>query len=104
MINLKLIELTLAIDAFITVIIIIIIACITSTVIFHHSSALNSAYIIIIMNSTSLHATYRPLSTYNFAPSLFDASICMYVYMYVFLCKVGKYVYLYVNVYVSLPL
>jgi len=78
MIKLKLIELTLAIYAFITVI--IIIACITSTVIFHHSSALISAYIIIaIMNSNTLYATYYPISTYyNFPPHLMPIPLCLF--------------------------
>ena len=71
----------------------IIIICITSTVIFHHSSALNSAYII----SHHHHELYFPpcyLSSPIYIPYLFDASICMYVYMYV--C-----VYVYMQIYLS---
>jgi len=65
MIKLKLIELTLAIYAFITVII-----------------------IIAIMNSNTLYNTYYPLSTYyNFPPHLMPIPLhlfdCMYICMYV---------------------
>ncbi len=86
MIKLKLIELTLAIYAFITV--------------------------IILIHSTTLHATYYPLSTYyNFPPHLiiipfsptYLMAVSMYVGMYVwidgcmFVCM-----YMYVCVYVCM--
>ena len=83
MTKLKLIELTLTIYAFITVII-----------------------IIAIMNYNTLYATYYPLSTYyNFPPHLMPIPLhlfdCMYVCLYVctYVCMyVCMYVYLYVSI------